>query len=91
MLASEAIADAADGAFAFQRIDDTELKGLARVPLFRVARTREPWEQPNASNQYDTETTATTHATREEPSKRSQSPEARPEVGDRGGKNPNRP
>ena len=36
VLASEAVADAADGAFAFERIDDAELKGLARVPLFRV-------------------------------------------------------
>jgi class 3 adenylate cyclase len=38
ILASEAVADAADGTFAFERIDDAELKGLARVPLFRVTR-----------------------------------------------------
>jgi class 3 adenylate cyclase len=38
VLASEAVADAADGSFSFERIDDTELKGLARVPLFRVTR-----------------------------------------------------
>jgi class 3 adenylate cyclase len=38
VLASEAVADAADGSFSFERIDDTELKGLAQVPLFRVTR-----------------------------------------------------
>lgn len=36
VLASQAVADAAKGPFAFERIDDAELKGLARVPLFRV-------------------------------------------------------
>jgi class 3 adenylate cyclase len=38
VLASEAVANAVDGAFAFERIDDAELKGLDRVPLFRVRR-----------------------------------------------------
>ena len=36
VLASQAVAEAADGEFTFERINDAELKGLARVPLFRV-------------------------------------------------------
>jgi class 3 adenylate cyclase len=38
VLASEAVVEATDGAFAFERIGETELKGLDRVPLFRVTR-----------------------------------------------------
>ncbi len=38
VLASQAVTDAADGSFAFERIADAELKGLARVPLFCVRR-----------------------------------------------------
>jgi class 3 adenylate cyclase len=38
VLASEAVVEATDGAFAFERIGETELKGLNRVPLFRVTR-----------------------------------------------------
>jgi len=38
VLASAAVVEATDGAFAFERIGETELKGLDRVPLFRVTR-----------------------------------------------------
>jgi class 3 adenylate cyclase len=38
VLVSEAVVDSVDGTFAFERIDDAELKGLDRVPLFRVTR-----------------------------------------------------
>ena len=39
VLASEAVVAATDGAFAFESIGEAELKGLDRMPLFRVTRT----------------------------------------------------
>ena len=38
VLASEAVFNQAGGAFSFERIDDADMKGLPRAPLFRVAR-----------------------------------------------------
>jgi adenylate cyclase len=38
VLASQAVVDQADGAFTFERIDDADMKGLPRAPLFRVRR-----------------------------------------------------
>ena len=38
VLASEAVVNQAGGAFSFERIEDADMKGLPRAPLFRVAR-----------------------------------------------------
>jgi class 3 adenylate cyclase len=38
VLASQAVADQADGAFTFERIDDADMKGIPRAPLYRVTR-----------------------------------------------------
>jgi class 3 adenylate cyclase len=38
VLTSEAVAEVAGRTFTFERIDDADLKGLPRAPLFRVDR-----------------------------------------------------